>query len=378
MSQSIRLVDAAGNPAAHTTTIWTARAVDVGRFFGALGIAVGRQNAADGQAFLAAQCPGLTLAIMPAAGPSDPNATTLYFAVDSLQATLGVALSNYGRLVSQPYHTPLGYQAVVADPDGRRIILTELAGGPRASGFGAPTFVEPPRPSLPGNYGGGYITRAAETREESALAAVKRGMIVLLAGIALSFAATVIYLDVVWQFLDNGGRIVNGNVIESQIQAIYVIVGLTCLANLGGKITCGIPATSRAGYGALWTAVAVECVPYLLIGAIVFGRARSLAPVLQVAWPASFLAPFFFLYFLTRIMEVNRNSSVAALAKATNLIYGVLSTLIVIGIVAAFSKRPLSKPVTLAFGLVAIVYTVCYITLLVRVLLARSNSRNSQ
>lgn len=372
MPHTIYLIDDLGRPANHSTTIWSARVNDVGQFYQALGLGIARQTANNGQAFLAAQCAGLSLAIVPAAAPSDPNATTLYFGVDSLASAMAAATANRGQLVMQPYQTPMGYQAVVVDPDGRRIFITEIraaASGPRA--FDAPALLEVRSAGV--GAAAGTSSRFNEQKEAQALAAVKRGAAVLLAGLVLIVVAVVLFFDFILIVTRPGGmREVDANAATLQMNTVLIIVGLAMLTPIVGKILCGIPATSRVGYGALWTTIGIDLTADALIILNMLAPASGAAGLAKVMYLVGFTSPFFFVYFLGRILAQTRNESVAGFATATNVIYGITLALTIIGTLLTLTNPFFGRTATTLFTLAAGVYGICYIILLIRILCAKS------
>lgn len=370
MPHTIYLIDAAGMAATHSTTIWSPRTNDLGLFYRALGLSVARQTANNGQAFLAAQCAGLSLAIVPAAAPSDPNATTLYFAVDSLASAMAAATANYGQLVMQPYQTPLGYQAVVVDPEGRRIFFTEIravVAAPR--GFDAPALLEVRSAGV----GAGASSRTNDLKEAQALAAVKRGAAVLLAGLVLIVVAVVLFFDFILIVTRPGGmRELDANAATLQMNTMLVIVGIAMLTPIAGKILCGIPATSRVGYGALWTTIGIDLTADALIILNMLAPASGVAGLAKVMYLVGFTSPFFFVYFLGRILAQTRNESVAGFATATNIIYGITLAFTIIGTLLVLTNPFFGRTATTLVTLAAGVYGICYIILLIRILCAKS------
>jgi predicted enzyme related to lactoylglutathione lyase len=376
MPHTIQLIDAAGMAATHSTTIWSARANEVGHFYRALGLSVARQTANNGQAFLAAQCTGLSLAIVPAAAASDPNATTLYFGVDSLASALAAATANHGQLVMQPYQTPLGWQAVVVDPDGRRIFITEVrAAVADLSGFEAPALVDV-RPRGASTGGGGM--KGIDSREAQALAAVKRGAGILLAAIVLQIIVACIMASILYTaFTDRGSpQGMSQATFQSSIEILGIIGQVLMWAQIGAKVLCGIPGSSRAGYVPLWIAVGMEVTAAGLAVVYQFSPSPVLLATVQALGFISLAAPFFFFYFLRSFMQQIRNEPTAKFAKTTMIVYSIVLAAAGACYGASMSRRAGLGDV-IWVGCTIVGYVVSYIILLSKVLGARANVKSA-
>jgi catechol 2,3-dioxygenase-like lactoylglutathione lyase family enzyme len=96
-------------------------------FFAPLGLAFVEEQHGKGPVHFAAHCGDLVLELYPL--PDDasvPDATTrLGFAVADLEATLQGLRALGAEVVREPRATAWGRQAVVRDPDGRSVELTE-------------------------------------------------------------------------------------------------------------------------------------------------------------------------------------------------------------------------------------------------------------
>lgn len=369
MPHIIHLTDDGGKPAVQTVTIRTAKAKEVGLFFRSLGLAVSRQTGVDGRSLLTAKCTGLTLMIVPDQQPSDPTETTLNFAVDSLNSALDAAMSNHGQLAMKAFETQWGRRAIVADPDGRRLVITELRPEVEPEDDSAlPTYGEPRTRSSRRDLG---------YDEEKALAAVKRGAIVILLGVVAQLLGALITLASTFSTLANhrGSRGAVNAALGDQMELFGMLVGLGLLAQIGGKVMCGIPATSRAGYAPLWSAIGLEATN------IVLGVVNRLDPGFGLVIPTlivllmTLAAPFLFVLFIGNLMEETRNDSPAALAKTTNSVYGIMLAAGAAGLAFIyFSPQSILLAASL-IGLVALIYTGFYITLLVKVLGAKVSKK---
>src|SRR5262249_11404255 len=96
-------------------------------FYAALGLAFVEEQHGKGPVHFTARCGDLVLELYPL--PEDagvPDATIrLGFAVADLEATLQGLRTLGVEVVREPRSTPWGRQAVVRDPDGRGVELTE-------------------------------------------------------------------------------------------------------------------------------------------------------------------------------------------------------------------------------------------------------------
>lgn len=96
-------------------------------FYTALGLTLVRHAHGNGPNHLAHEANGQVFEIYPL--DKDQIATTgtrIGFSVPSVDATYAAAIAAGGQSVSAPRKSPWGRRAVVSDPDGHRVELTEL------------------------------------------------------------------------------------------------------------------------------------------------------------------------------------------------------------------------------------------------------------
>jgi predicted enzyme related to lactoylglutathione lyase len=94
-------------------------------FYGLLGIAFERERHGDGPEHLAGRVGSVTLEIYPPGGEADTVGVRLGFRVPSVDAVVQAVRQAGGTVVSPARQSPWGYRAVLADPDGRRVEVTE-------------------------------------------------------------------------------------------------------------------------------------------------------------------------------------------------------------------------------------------------------------
>jgi predicted enzyme related to lactoylglutathione lyase len=102
------------------------------RVYAALGLTFTREQHGTGPEHFAAQTGKVTFEIYPRENEQPPPAVRLGFCVPSLDAVLEELRTLGGEILSPPRTSPWGRRAVVLDPDGRRVELTEpVSGGTR-------------------------------------------------------------------------------------------------------------------------------------------------------------------------------------------------------------------------------------------------------
>ena len=97
----------------------------VARFFAAVGVDMRRAQDDDGSAIALGQTVGLVLKVKPARKSSEVRGTNLFFLVDNLEATFRAAVAAEGKAIQAPQVGMGGRRAVVADPEGRRVVLLQ-------------------------------------------------------------------------------------------------------------------------------------------------------------------------------------------------------------------------------------------------------------
>lgn len=381
MPHTIESTDVAGKrpDSIRVVNVQTANPKEIGLFLKSLGLHVGRQTNAAGQSFLIAQCPGLTMTVTPAAEASGPNQFEVYFTVDSLASALAAAEAQFGVVTTQPFDTPSGRRAVVADADGRHYTITEMtvatetaavAGTPNTAAALDPTQ-SPFAISVMTSPGRGSTPPPIDPDELKALSAVKRGAAVVLTGIAMQLVT----LLAIFTTIFSAGSSLNGQGdikgINQQVGAYGIILLIGVLAAVAGKVTCAIPNTSRVTYAPLWTAVGLEAFGLL------FNIVTAFIPDVDFMIPQialgllGLVAPFLFVQFLGSIMEQNRKRSVAELAKTTNSVFGFWLVSVAVSIVSGMLLPQLFPVLLFVFALASLVYAGFYTTFLIQVLTAK-------
>jgi predicted enzyme related to lactoylglutathione lyase len=95
------------------------------RFYGLLGIRFERERHGTGPEHLAARLGPAVLELYPLDGEPDSVGVRLGFRVASVEAVVQAARREGQSVLSPPRRTPWGYRAVLADPDGRRVEVSE-------------------------------------------------------------------------------------------------------------------------------------------------------------------------------------------------------------------------------------------------------------
>lgn len=100
-------------------------------FYSALGLSFSRHRHGTGPEHYAHEEGPVVFEIYPAATSGPTQSLRLGFSVDDLTATLASATATGATLVTPASESPWGLRAVIADPEGHRVELTQLA-GPRS------------------------------------------------------------------------------------------------------------------------------------------------------------------------------------------------------------------------------------------------------
>lgn len=95
------------------------------RFYEALGIQLQPEQHGNGPPHFSAKFGEVVFELHPLGNLPITIATRLGFRVASVDATIAVAQDSGGALVSAAVQTDWGYRAVIADPEGHRIELTQ-------------------------------------------------------------------------------------------------------------------------------------------------------------------------------------------------------------------------------------------------------------
>ncbi len=97
-------------------------------FYAALGVRLGPEQHGSGPPHLAGAVGAVVLEVYPRGEASDTTGVRLGFRVPAVAAAVTAAAAA-GAIVSPPRPSPWGLRAVVADPDGHRVELTEAPAG---------------------------------------------------------------------------------------------------------------------------------------------------------------------------------------------------------------------------------------------------------
>jgi lactoylglutathione lyase len=114
-----------------TLNLIVIRSPDIDRaaeFYRALGLTLEKHRHANGPLHYVADVGGVVFEIYPRRGEEDNTCgVRLGFQVTSVEAAVTAAETAGGHVVSPPQFSQWGFRAVVDDPDGHRIELTEPA-----------------------------------------------------------------------------------------------------------------------------------------------------------------------------------------------------------------------------------------------------------
>ena len=111
-----------------TLSLVVLRSSDIGRaahFFGLLGIRFESEKHGSGPEHFAARLGPTVLEIYPQGSETASVGMRLGFRVASVDAVVETVLREGGEVLMPPRHGPWGYRAVLADPDGRQVEISE-------------------------------------------------------------------------------------------------------------------------------------------------------------------------------------------------------------------------------------------------------------
>jgi hypothetical protein len=331
----------------------TSNASGVARLLHGLGLAVAERKSDDGSTYLTAQCDGLRLKIIPAADMIDSYETTLHLAVDSLEAALRIARERQAPILQPMHESASGRRAIISDPDGRRIILSQRGT--------IPTFdieqdgaTETKRPEAEGT----------PLEVLPAIRAVKRGMAFLLLGGAACFITAV-----AWALNYRSGP---GQFLQST--DFNICIALAAAIVLIGLVLCRLPKSPCINYSTSGAAIALHLTSTVISFAVA-GRNPSEHILAQVITAlASAVVPFLFFRFVVQVARVARDESLARFGEITNLLWAV-SVMMLLAVTGAmfFAPELLAVPKLLAVTTVALLLPslatiVCFVILTVRFL----------
>lgn len=97
------------------------------QFYSALGMAFTKEKHGNGPEHYAAASGAIVLEIYPADEAASSICNRLGFRVQGLDELLPMLTTLGGTTVAMPKDSPWGRRAVMSDPDGRRVELTELS-----------------------------------------------------------------------------------------------------------------------------------------------------------------------------------------------------------------------------------------------------------
>jgi lactoylglutathione lyase len=97
------------------------------RFFAALGVELAREIHGSGPEHLASRLGPVVLEVYPSEGAGKTTGVRLGFCVQSIAKVLASLADEGAVVLSPPNDSPWGLRAVVVDPDGHRVELTEAA-----------------------------------------------------------------------------------------------------------------------------------------------------------------------------------------------------------------------------------------------------------
>ncbi len=95
------------------------------RFYRLLGLTFAPECHDGGREHLACRLGSVVLEIYPAGGKAQTTAVRLGFQVPSVAAVVGAVSQAGGEVQEGPHDSPWGIRAVLVDPDGHRVEITE-------------------------------------------------------------------------------------------------------------------------------------------------------------------------------------------------------------------------------------------------------------
>jgi lactoylglutathione lyase len=118
-------------PALSLLVLRTAKMEATREFYRALGLELNQEQHGSGPIHFSCEVGNTILEIYPGGNGAAPErksggATMLGFSVNSLDALLSVLTTQATQVITEPKDSPWGRRAVVLDPDGRAVELSEL------------------------------------------------------------------------------------------------------------------------------------------------------------------------------------------------------------------------------------------------------------
>jgi catechol 2,3-dioxygenase-like lactoylglutathione lyase family enzyme len=98
------------------------------RFYGALGLPLRPERHGSGPEHLTADLGGAVFDLCPRSGGAPTAGTRVGFRVSSVEAAVAACRALGAEILSPAAEGPWGLRAIVADPDGHRVELTQAGG----------------------------------------------------------------------------------------------------------------------------------------------------------------------------------------------------------------------------------------------------------
>jgi len=95
------------------------------QFYQCLGLALKREQHGRGPEHFAAEVGSAVFEVYPCRDSTLVGTIRIGFEVPFLEQTVGVLRSQSAKILTEPHDSPWGRRAVVQDPDGNRVELTE-------------------------------------------------------------------------------------------------------------------------------------------------------------------------------------------------------------------------------------------------------------
>ncbi|MFO1044656.1 MAG: VOC family protein [Planctomycetaceae bacterium] len=122
----------AGHPTLSLIVIRVSNIDRSAEFYSKLGLSFERESHNSGPEHLACTLGGTVLELYPATDKYSATQARLGFVVASVEDVIQNCRNDHVEIVSEPRESPWGLRAVVADPDGNRIELTQKQAGESA------------------------------------------------------------------------------------------------------------------------------------------------------------------------------------------------------------------------------------------------------
>lgn len=94
-------------------------------FYAALGLSVSNDRGGEGPVHCVVAAGPISLRLCPLEALRGTVGARLGFMVGNLAAVLSAVTGSGGQVLREPHATPFGMRAVLADPDGHRVELTQ-------------------------------------------------------------------------------------------------------------------------------------------------------------------------------------------------------------------------------------------------------------